>query len=546
MYKDGFTPKLFALLKKGIPKAQILKDISAGIIVGIIALPLAIAFAIASGVSPEKGIITAIIAGFIISLLGGSRVQIGGPTGAFIVIVYSIIAKYGINGLIISTFMAGIILIFMGLLKLGSLLKFIPQTLIIGFTSGIALIILTAQVKDFLGLSLVSIPAEFHLKWLAYFTNLSSINGWALIIGLLTLGIVSYSAKFTSKVPGALVAMFCTSALVYFFKLPVDTISTHFGSIIGRLSMPIIPTVDYLTIKLLLLPAFSIALLGALESLLSAVVADSMIGGSHKSNTELIAQGIANIAVSFFGGIPATGAIARTATNIRSGGRTPIAGIIHSITLLAIFLVAMPIIEYIPMPCLAGILILVAWQMSEFKVFIQTCKINSSEAIVLITTFLLTVFTDLTIAIPIGFILAILLFMKRMSESIDITPLTFTKSESETLFSDELGNISEDIMIFELNGPLFFGSVHQFMNININTNEKHKAVVLLMRYVPIIDASGLNRLKAISLDLQKRNIQFIIAGANEKITKKLVDFRVLDRNNIKLNIQEALILADKL
>lgn len=543
---SDFKPKLFLLIEKGITRKQIINDITAGIIVGIIALPLAIAFGIASGVSPEKGIITAIIAGFIISFFGGSRVQIGGPTGAFIILVYSIIQKHGLNGLLIATFMAGIILILMGLLKFGSLLKYIPQTLIVGFTSGIAVIIFTTQIKDFFGLKIESLPADFFNKWVCYFNNFNTLNFWTLGIGLFTIFTILISPKIFKKIPGSFLALMITTIFVYFFNIPVETIYSKFGSISTSLPTPAFFNIDFETIKNLLLPAFVIALLGALESLLSAVVADGMIGGKHKSNTELLAQGLANLIVPLFGGIPATGAIARTATNIKNGGQTPIAGIIHSITLLIIFLVAMPLVKFVPIPTLAGILIVVAWNMSELDAFKRIFKVNRYESAVLITTFLLTIFTDLTIAITIGFILSILLFMKRMSDSVDITPLIFSKKSDDKIFNEEIGNISDEILIFELNGPLFFGAVSQFLNIEKHIKTNHKIIILRMRYVPIIDTTGLNRLTEINSNLKNNNIQLIISGANEKIEKKLLNLNILEKEYITKHIKESIIIANNI
>ncbi|MFH1287557.1 MAG: SulP family inorganic anion transporter [bacterium] len=547
-YFNEFVPKFFILIKKGISKQEIFQDITAGIIVGIIALPLAIAFAIASGVTPEQGILTAIVGGLIVSIFGGSRVQIGGPTGAFIVIVSSIIAKYGIEGLYISTFMAGIILVLMGFLKLGSLLKYIPQTLIIGFTSAIAVIIFTIQIKDFFGLNIVTLPSNFLSKWLVYFQNFNSINYWSLLLGLVTIIIVGvFPKKISNKIPWSIIAIIFTALLVFFFKLPVETIFTKFGNISF-----VMPKIRFFNINMnvlqnLFIPAVSIAILGSLESLLSAVVADSMIGGKHKSNIELVAQGIANIFISFIGGVPVTGAIARTATNIKSGGRTPIAGIVHALFLLLVYLFIMPIIKYIPMSTLAGILIVIAWDMSEARTFLNSLKINYYESITLLVTFILTILTDLTIAIPIGFVLAIILFMKRIADSTEITPLLFTKTDNDDiLFSTEIGKYSKKIIIFELNGPMFFASVHNFLNLLENINLYHKVVILRFRYVPIMDISGLNRLKLLVQDLKKKNCELFISGANEKIVNKLIFHQIIAKENIFQTINEAINKTEKL
>jgi SulP family sulfate permease len=545
MIKEEWTPKFFSLLKGGISPQQARQDVISGILVGIIALPLAIAFAIASGVSPDKGIITAIIAGFIISLLGGSRVQIGGPTGAFIVIVAGIIHQYGIEGLLIATVMAGIFLILMGLLKMGSLLKYIPQTLITGFTSGIAVIIFTTQIKDFLGIDVPGIPEPFLAKWLYYFRNLGNINPASLSIGLVTIFILMGLPKLTKKIPPAITAIILTTAVVKLAQIPVETIYTRFGNISFQMIKPGLPEFDMQTLAALVTPALSIAILGSLESLLSAVVADGMIGGSHRSNVELIAQGIANVVTPFFGGIPATGAIARTAANIKNGGRSPIAGIVHALTLLVIYVVAMPVVKFIPLATLAGILIVVSWNMGEFKEFSNIIRINRYEALVLLATFLLTLFTDLTIAIPVGFIMAVILFMKRMADSVEISPLLTSKAGDGKLFSNELGEHSENIIIYELNGPMFFGSVHHLLNINKEIKPNHSILILRFRYVPIVDASGLNKLKNIIRNLQKKDVKILYSGVNEMIIKKFLNQNIADESCLFKDIQSALAFAEE-
>jgi len=540
MKKQEFIPKLFTLVGEGVSKRQIVLDMQAGVIVGIIALPLAIAFAIASGVSPEKGILTAIVAGFLISLLGGSRVQIGGPTGAFIVIVSSILTTYGYEGLLISTFLAGILLVGMGLLRFGSLLKFIPQTLITGFTTGIAVIIATTQIKDFFGLQIDAMPESFSLKWVALISGLPTLNPWATGIGVVTVTLTAFLPRIAPRVPWTLAALVLTSAAVVLFDLPVETIHSRFGVLPSTFPGITFFSLDLDVIRRLFAPAFSIAILGALESLLSAVVADSMIGGRHRSNMELVAQGVANIVSPLIGGIPATGAIARTAANIKNGGRTPVAGMVHALTLLVIFLVAMPVIQYVPLAAPAGILIVVAWHMSEVKNFISTCKINTYEMFVLMTTFLLTIFIDLTVAIPVGFILAVILFMKRMSDSVEINPLLFLKNGEIDLFKQELGDYPENVIIFELNGPLFFGSVFSFLNIETNIREKHTVVILRFRYVPIIDTTGLSRLKGIAHDLRAKDIRLIISGANDRVVAKMLKYGAVHEEEIASDIREAL------
>jgi len=536
-------PKLFSLLKEGISKETITKDILSGLIVGIVALPLAIAFAIASGVSPEKGIITAIIAGIIISVLGGSRVQIGGPTGAFIVIVYGIVQEYGINGLTIATFMAGFIIIGLGLARLGNLLKFIPYSLIVGFTSGIALIIFSSQVNDFFGLHITKVPADFMDKWILYFENMEKTNGYAIAIAAGTVIVTLYFQKLIKKIPGSIVAILLSTIVVKVFDIPVDTIESNFGEIPNHLSMPTFPEVDYATVKSLIQPAFAIALLGSIESLLSAVVSDSMIGGKHRSNMELIAQGTANIFSSLFGGIPATGAIARTATNVKNGGRTPIAGIVHAMVLLSIMLLFAPYAKLIPLPCLAGILMVVAYHMSEWRQFKSILKGNRMDIIILLTTFFLTVIFDLIIAIEIGIVLSSFMFMKRMSESVVIENITTDNINGEHLFDEEILDLPKDVLLYEINGPLFFGAARQFQETITNTHLQPKVIIIRMRYVPIIDATGYQSLKEIIKSYRAKGIKVIISGINEGTGKDFEMnemFTVLDKEYIFKNILEAL------
>src|SRR5690606_39674488 len=420
MKESQFTPKFFSLLKKGISKEQLRKDIIAGVIVGIVALPLAIAFAIASGVSPDKGLITAIVAGLVISVLGGSRVQIGGPTGAFIVIVYAIVQDHGVAGLTIATFIAGFIIIGMALLRMGNLLKYIPYPLIVGFTSGIAIIIFSSQIKDFFGLPIGEVPADFLDKWKLYFQNFYNISWLSFLIAGATVLVGFNFHRVTTKIPGSLVSILLATVAVVLFELPVDTIGSVYGDIPLGIPKPSIPSIGFDTIKQLIEPAVAIALLGGIESLLSAVVADGMIGGKHRSNAELLAQGTANVFSSLFGGIPATGAIARTATNVKNGGRTPLAGITHAIVLLCIMLLFAPYARLIPMACLAGILVVVAYHMSEWRNFVSLLKGNRLDVMVLLVTFFLTVLFDLVIAIEIGIVLSSFAFMKRMSESVSI------------------------------------------------------------------------------------------------------------------------------
>jgi len=524
--KTIFRPKLVDTLKN-YSKAQFYKDAVAGMIVGIVALPLAIAFAIASGVSPEKGLFTAIIAGFIISALGGSRVQIGGPTGAFIVVVYGIVEKFGVNGLVIATFIAGILLIIMGLARLGNVIKFIPYPLIVGFTTGIAVIIFSSQIKDFFGLKMAGVPADFISKWLAYGHHFNMVNFYSLGIGAFTLLIIFLWPRVTHKVPGSLIAIIVTTLAVYFLHLHVETIGSRFGAISSSLPSPVIPTVSFATFQQLIRPAFTIAVLGSIESLLSAVVADGMIGGNHRSNTELIAQGFANICSSIFGGIPATGAIARTATNIKNGGRSPVAGIIHAITLLLILLFIGKLAALIPMATLAGILVIVAWNMSEAKSFLFVLKGSKSDAAVLLTTFLLTVFIDLTVAIEIGMILAAFLFMRKMMQasSVEHADLSSADSSEDTPIPD---NLPEGIDVFEINGPMFFGAAYKFKDTMRLIEEPCPVLIIRMRHVPVIDATGIRILREVHEEIKNRGSKLILSEvSSEQVMAELRKARLV-------------------
>lgn len=523
-----FRPKLLDTLKN-YSRHQFNKDIMAGLIVGIVALPLAIAFAIASGVAPEKGLITAIIAGFIISAMGGSRVQIGGPTGAFIVIVYGIVQVHGINGLIIATFMAGIMLIIMGLARLGSVIKFIPHPLIIGFTSGIALIIFSSQMKDLLGLKMGVVPADFLDKWSSYFKNAQTTNIYAVLIAAATVAIILLWPKITHKIPGSLIALLVTTAAMHILHLPVETIGSKFGNISSSLPLPAIPDLNFNTIKNLVQPAFTIALLCGIESLLSAVVADGMIGGNHKSNMELIAQGSANIFSSLFGGIPATGAIARTATNVKNGGRTPIAGIVHAITLLAIMLFVGKWAALIPMATLAGILVVVAYNMSEWKSFISVLRGPRSDAAVLLTTFLLTVLIDLTVAIEIGMVLAVFLFMRKMIKFSDVNILPKDNNNNAN-DKDAIGNytIPKNAEVFEITGPLFFGAAYKFKDAMKFIEKPPKVLIIRMRQVPIIDATGIKTIEDVYKESKHQGTKLILSEVHsEQVKSELKTSRLM-------------------
>ncbi|MBK7873241.1 MAG: STAS domain-containing protein [Saprospiraceae bacterium] len=551
--KHTFRPKLFSILQEGYPKQQLLPDISAGVIVGIVALPLAIAFAIASGVAPEKGLITAIVAGFIISVFGGSRVQIGGLTGAFIVIVYGIVEQYGVAGLTIATFLAGFMLIVMGLARLGAVIQFIPHSLTVGFTSGIALIIFSSQIKDFLGLEMDTVPSEFLEKWRFYLSNLDSINPYATAIAIGTILITLYFSKITTKVPGSLVAIVLSTLVVQLAHLPVETIASRFGNIPSGIPAPTVPAIDFATVKNLIEPAFTIALLGAIESLLSAVVADGMIGGNHRSNQELVAQGTANIASSLFGGIPATGAIARTATNIKNGGRSPVAGIIHAITLLLIMLFVGKWAKLIPLSCLAGILVVVAYNMSEWRSFAAILKGPGADVLVLLATFLLTVLVDLTVAIEIGMVLAAFLFMRRMAQISNVKVITnqLLQEELDDPEATDKFIIPKGVEVYEVNGPLFFGAAHNFKeSLNIIGKKSPQILIIRMRQVPIIDATGLHNLKEVLKRLASSGkTKIILSGIQADVYEEIIKTdipSIIGDSNISANIQEALARAKDL
>lgn len=542
-----FRPELVDTLKS-YNRLQFGKDLMAGLIVGIVALPLAIAFAIASGVSPEKGLYTAVIAGFIISAMGGSRVQIGGPTGAFIVIVYGIVQTHGVNGLIIATFMAGFMLIIIGFARLGSIIKFIPHPLIIGFTSGIALIIFSSQVKDFFGLQMGAVPADFLGKWENYAAHIQSVNPYAVLIAVSTTLIILLWPRITHKIPGSLIAIIVSTAATQLLHLPVESIGSRFGKIPASLPMPAIPHFDVNTIKELVQPAFTIALLGGIESLLSAVVADGMIGGRHKSNMELIAQGTANIASSVFGGIPATGAIARTATNIKNGGRTPVAGIVHALTLLLIMLFVGRWAAFIPMATLAGILAVVAYNMSEWKNFIAVLKGSRSDIAVLLTVFFLTVLIDLTIAIEIGMVLAAFLFMRRMIQFSEVSVFAKDIDDNGSGIADKeaLSNyfIPNEAEVFEITGPLFFGAAYKFKDALEFIEKPPKVLIIRMRQVPIIDATGIKTIEEVYRETKHHGTKLILSEVHStQVMKELKDARLLfaiGKANITGSFTEAL------
>jgi len=545
-----FAPKLFTCLKS-YSKEQFISDSIAGLIVGVVAIPLAIAFAIASGVSPDKGLFTAIVAGFLISVLGGSRVQIGGPTGAFVVIVYGIVQKYGVDGLIIATLMAGILLVAMGVLKLGTAVKFIPHSVIVGFTSGIAVIIFSSQVKDFLGLNIDHVPAEFIDKWRIFIENLGSVNYAAAALGLLTIFIITITPKISKRIPGALIALIGVSCAATFFHLPVQTIGSRFGDLPHTLPVPHFPLIGLGKIRELVQPAITIALLGAIESLLSAIVADGMIGGRHRSNTELIAQGVANIGSALFGGIPATGAIARTVTNVKNGGRTPVAGIVHALTVLIIMLFLGPLIKFVPLACLAGILIVVAYHMSEWRSFCELLKWSDGGRMVLLTTFLITIFVDLNAAIEIGVVMSAFIFMKRMADatSIKIIAKEFNDDEEgvEHLMSSII--VPPQVELYEINGPLFFGAANSLDEIDRQVSSKPKVRILRFRDVPLIDSTGMHALKSFYNKCKKSQVHLIITGLHVQPLNELVKanlYELIGEKNVFSNMKDAIARAEEL
>lgn len=525
LLKD-FTPQLFISLKT-YDKGKFINDLMAGLIVGIVALPLALAFGIASGVTPEQGIITAIIAGFIISFLGGSRVQIGGPTGAFIVIVYGVVQTHGIKGLLIATIIAGVILVLLGIFKLGKIIKFIPYPIIVGFTSGIAVTIFTTQIADIFGLNFggEKVPGDFIGKWIIYIKHFETINWWNTAVSIGSILIIVLTPRIVKKVPGSLVAIILVTAIVYFMKTyfginAIDTIGDRFR-INAELPDAVMPDINMAAITDLLPVAITIALLGAIESLLSATVADGVIGGEkHNSNTELIAQGVANIITPLFGGIPATGAIARTMTNINNGGRTPVAGIIHAVVLLLILLLLMPLAQYIPMACLAGVLVIVSYNMSEWRTFKALLKNQKSDVAVLLITFFLTVIFDLTIAIEVGLLLAVVLFMRRINE---VTHVSVIKNEldltdeSEFTQDEEILTLPDGVEVYEIDGPFFFGIANKFEESMRVIGDKSKIRIIRMRKVPFIDSTGLHNLESLCQKSMKDGIQVILSGVRPKV-----------------------------
>lgn len=556
MQKLDFHPKSLTCLK-GYNKTTFMSDLMAGVIVGIVALPLAIAFAIASGVSPEKGIITAVIAGFIVSALGGSKVQIGGPTGAFIVIVYGVIQQYGISGLTVATIIAGVLLVLLGVFKLGTVIKFIPYPVVVGFTSGIAVTIFTTQMTDVFGLSFggETVPGDFIGKWMLYFKHFNTVNWWNFIVSVTSIIIIAVTPKISKKIPGSLAAIILVTIGVWclksFFGIDsIDTIGDRF-SINSQLPKAEMPALDWEAIKNLFPVAVTIAALGAIESLLSATVADGMISDHHNSNTELIALGVANMVTPIFGGIPATGAIARTMTNINNGGRTPVAGMIHAVVLLLILLFLMPLARFIPMACLAGVLVVVSYNMSGWRSFTALLKNPKSDVIVLLITFFLTVIFDLTVAIAVGLLLACLLFIKRIMETTEITAIKeeIHVEDEAGIMHDESITIPAGVEVYEINGPYFFGVATQFEELMSDFRDKSKVRVIRMRKVPFIDSTGIHNLSNFCEMSLKNKIVVVLSGVNPQVHSALHKagfYDLVGEKNICPNINVALSRAEEI
>ncbi len=552
MSHSAFAPRLVSELRH-YNKEKLAADLMAGLIVGIVALPLAIAFGIASGVSPSQGILTAIIGGFIVSALGGSRVQIGGPTGAFIVIIYGIVSnpQLGLSGLMLATMLAGIFLIVLGVCRLGTIIKFIPYPIVVGFTSGIAVTIFTTQIKDLFGLTIEGkLPGDFLSKWVVYFQNFGTIDWITTGIGLLSILIIALTPKVSKKIPGSLVAIIVMTIGVYFLNantnFHVTTIGDQFGEIKAVIPEVQVPNLSWESVKSLFPTAMVIAVLGAIESLLSATVADGVCGDHHNSNQELIGQGVANLCTPLFGGIPCTGAIARTMTNINNGGRTPVAGIVHAIVLLVIFLVLMPLAAYIPMSCLAGVLVIVSYNMSGWRTFMQLMKNPKSDVIVLLITFFLTVIFDLTIAIEVGLLIACLLFMKRMAESTQIKVIADEidpNDETDAEVHEEHLIIPKGVEVYEINGPYFFGIANKFEELMAAMEDHPKVRVIRMRRVPFIDSTGIHNLQNLCEMSHREGTHIVLSGVTPNVYSVLEHngfCQLLGKDHICPNINVAL------
>jgi len=549
--RSAWLPKTFVVLR-GYTAPQFLADLQAGLVVGVVAIPLALAFAIASGVPPERGLVTAAVAGFLISFLGGSRVQIGGPTGAFVVIVAGIVARYGLDGLTLCTVIAGILLVAMGLARFGGAIKFIPYPVVTGFTSGIALIIFSSQVKDLLGLRMGAVPAPFLAKWQALAASLPTASVASVGVSAGSLAILLAWPRVSRRIPAPIVAIILAAAAVAFWQLPVETIGSRFGAIRASIPPPSLPTVTLERVRELFSPAVTVALLAAIESLLSAVVADGMIGSRHKSNVELVGQGIANVASGLFGGIPATGAIARTATNIKNGGRTPVAGMTHAVTVWLVLVLLGPWARFIPMPTLAAILAVVAYHMSEWRSFAHLFRTPKGDVAVLLTTFFLTVLIDLTVAVQVGVVLAAFLFIKRMADVTNVGAVTreLTDAPDGTMTGDADGvarrTIPEGVEVYEVNGPFFFGAADKIKDVLHFVAKKPRVFVLRMRNVPLLDASGIRVLDDLHRSFAHQGIRFVIAGIPSQPLAALERAGRLDaygRENIVASLDDALASA---
>lgn len=550
-----YIPKTFVCLQEGYSRTHFFHDFFAGLGIGIISLPLVMAFAIASGVAPERGLFTAIVAGFLISLLGGSRVQIGGPTGAYVVLVYGVVDRHGYEGLAIATLLAGILIALMGLFRLGSLLKYIPFPVITGFTSGIAVLIFTSQMKDFFGLQLNSHPVEFFDKWKVYFQHIDTLNPWSVAVAFFTLGVILFFRRLYPRIPGVVIGVFLATLVVFLFNIPVETIESKFGQIPRMLPTPSLPNLSVEKVLLLFPDAITIALLGAVESLLSAVVADGMTGTRHRSNCELLAQGIANIGSVLFGGIPATGAIARTTANIKMNAKTPVSGMIHAITLLLLMLFFAPLAVMIPFPALAAILIFVAWNMSEMHHFMEIFRGPRSDRIVLVMTFFLTLVLDLAIAVQVGVVLSALLFLRRMRESTKLS-ISYLLAEQHTPELPELhdssilfrADVPPEVVVFEIDGPLFFAVADRLNEALIHVDSTTKIFILRMHKIPMMDSTGVRALKQFHQRLEQKKILFFLSGARpvlQHLLKESGVTAVVGQEQIFPHITEALAYAKR-
>ena len=549
MYRK-LEPKLLSILREGYTRKMFAGDLLGGLTVGVVALPLAIALAIASGVKPEQGLYTAIFAGFVIAVLGGTRTQISGPTGAFIVIVYGIVQKYGYDGLVVATLIAGVMLIIMGLARMGALLKFIPYPVTVGFTSGIALIIFSSQVSDFLGLRIERVPADFIEKWAEYVGNISAVDPYTVGVALASLLIIIFWNKITRKVPGQLIAILVVTAVVQIFQLPVETIESRFGGVPNSLPSPNIPSISWQMVKEMFSPALTIAILAGLESLLSAVVADGMMGTRHRSNMELIAQGAGNIVSVIFGGVPATGAIARTATNIKSGGKTPVSAIIHCVFLLLVLLFIGKWAALIPMATLAAVLVVVAYNMSEWREFVHLLKSPRSDVAVLLATFLLTVFIELTVAIQVGVLLAAFLFLQRMSTQTQVSVITGNLEEDDEVRARDMSKIEipGGVEVFEIYGSLFFGAVSQFKESIRLVAKKPKVLILRMRNVPTIDASAIHILEELANEARERKYAIVFSAVSPDVYRVMENsgfVELVGKDNFAADIFSALEIAKR-